>query len=59
MQGVVIFSGSKAYIQYVEGLKNHYNAVDGTFYDAINFDTLYKLITYSNGHVKSPAFSLL
>ncbi len=30
------FSGSKRYLYYVESLKNHNNAVDVTFYDAIN-----------------------
>ncbi|MBW2606563.1 MAG: hypothetical protein JRD05_02890 [Deltaproteobacteria bacterium] len=30
------FSGTRQYIQYVEFLKNRYNAVDETFYDAIN-----------------------
>ncbi len=29
-------SGPKQYVQYVEGLTNHNNAVDETFYDAIN-----------------------
>jgi hypothetical protein len=29
------FSGSKSYMQYLECLKNRYNAVDGTFYNAI------------------------
>ena len=29
------FSGSKLYSSYVESLKYHNNAVDGTFYDAI------------------------
>jgi hypothetical protein len=30
------FSGSKEYKSYIECLKNCYNAVDGTFNDAIN-----------------------
>jgi hypothetical protein len=29
------FSGTRLYIQYVEFLKNRYNAVDETFNDAI------------------------
>ena len=29
------FSGAKAYIEYVEVLKKHRNAVGWTFYDAI------------------------
>ncbi len=29
------FSDKKSYMQYFEWLKNCYNAVDGTFYDAI------------------------
>ena len=32
------FSGVKAYIQYVEGLKKYYNTIDETFYDAIKFE---------------------
>jgi len=32
------FSGLKSYMQYLERLKNRYNAVDGTFYDAININ---------------------
>jgi len=31
------FSGTRLYIQYVEFLKNRYNAVDETFYDAIKY----------------------
>ncbi len=31
------FPGSKLYMSYVESLENRNNAVDGTFYDAINF----------------------
>ena len=30
------FSDKKSYKSYLEWLKNHYNAVDGTFSDAIN-----------------------
>jgi len=33
------FSGKKSYKSYLERLKNHYNAVDGTFYDAINLQS--------------------
>ena len=29
------FSGKKSYMQYLERLKNHYNAADGAFNDAI------------------------
>ena len=31
------FSGMRLYIQYVEFLKNRYNAVDETFDDAIKY----------------------
>lgn len=37
MQGVVFFQGQGYTLGYVECLKKHYNAVDGTFYDAITF----------------------
>ena len=33
-----VFLGAKAYIQYVERLKKQYNAVDGSFNDAIKFN---------------------
>jgi len=33
----IIFSGTRPYMQYAECLKKYYNAVDGPFYDAINF----------------------
>ncbi len=33
------FSDKKSYKSYLEWLKNCYNAVDGTFYDAINIIT--------------------
>ena len=29
----------------ISGIKNRYNAVDGTFYDAINIEALVKSIT--------------
>jgi len=32
-----VFSGARLYTWYAERLKKHYNAVDGTFDDAINF----------------------
>jgi hypothetical protein len=36
LQGLVVFSGAKAYIRYVEVLKKRRNAVGRTFWDAIN-----------------------
>jgi hypothetical protein len=32
----IIFSGTRPYMSYAECLKKYYNAVDGTFYNAIN-----------------------
>ena len=37
------FSGAKAYVEYVEILKKHRNAVGRTFCDAINDDNYHKL----------------
>ncbi len=34
-----IFTGSRPYREYVERLKKHPNAVDGTFYDVIKLDS--------------------
>ena len=36
IQGVAVFQGRDYTYKYVEFLKNSYNAVDETFYDAIN-----------------------
>jgi len=35
IQALVVFQGKKRYKEYVEFLKNHTNAVDVTFNDAI------------------------
>jgi hypothetical protein len=35
LQGLVAFSGAKAYIRYVKVLKKHHNAAGRTFCDAI------------------------
>jgi hypothetical protein len=40
-----IFSGTRLYMRYAECLKKYYNAVDGTFHDAINFNGALKWIT--------------
>ena len=40
IQGVVFFSGPQQYMWYVEVLIKTYNAVDRTFYDAINYQSL-------------------
>jgi len=37
IQGVAVFQGRDYTYKYVEFLKNRYNAVDETFYDAINY----------------------
>ena len=40
IQGVVIFQVRDHTIWYVECVKNYYNTVDGTFYDAIKIERL-------------------
>ena len=38
IQGVVFLTVTRQYMWYVESLSKTYNAVDRTFYDAINID---------------------
>ena len=51
IQGVVFLTVTRQYMWYVESLSKTYNAVDRTFYDAINFGSQYIRITLYSHYI--------